>query len=185
MSSKGFTLIELLVVIAIIALLLSIIMPALRKAKDQVQLTICGSNQRQLVFGLTSYAVDNNDKLPPSPSKDDFVEGKYHLVGKSLDSEETYYGNVELVASHGNRIKVRRTISGITIMGIGAIEKETADNVNVLRIRFEENDVKHEETCMIDGDLDNYARITCYLYQPGVSTSNPGLEALFIDHDEN
>jgi prepilin-type N-terminal cleavage/methylation domain-containing protein len=74
----AFTLIELLVVIAIIALLLSIVLPALKKVKDQAKLTICGSNQRQLVFGLTSYAINNDDKLPPSPSKDDYVEGKYH-----------------------------------------------------------------------------------------------------------
>jgi prepilin-type N-terminal cleavage/methylation domain-containing protein len=77
-SKKAFTLIELLVVIAIIALLLSIVMPALRKVRDQAKLTICASNQRQLVFGLTAYALDNDDKLPPSPSKDDLVEGKYH-----------------------------------------------------------------------------------------------------------
>jgi prepilin-type N-terminal cleavage/methylation domain-containing protein len=77
-AKRGFTLIELLVVIAILALLISIILPALRKVKDQAKLTICASNQRQLVFGLTSYAVDNNDKLPPSPSKDDLIEGKYH-----------------------------------------------------------------------------------------------------------
>lgn len=77
-SSHGFTLIELLVVIAIIALLLAIIVPSLQLAKEKVKLVICSNNQRQLVFGLASYATDNNDKLPPSPSFLGNSPGRYH-----------------------------------------------------------------------------------------------------------
>jgi len=51
--SKAFTLIELLVVIAIIALLLSILMPALKEVKKQAQAVICRSNIRQI--GLAAY----------------------------------------------------------------------------------------------------------------------------------
>lgn len=66
LKQKGFTLIELLVVISIIALLMALIVPALRKVRDQAKLAVCASNQRQLVFGLTAYAADNDQKLPPS-----------------------------------------------------------------------------------------------------------------------
>lgn len=114
-----------------------------------------------------------------------YISGKYHLVGKSVDSQEAYYGKVQLVAKDNNEIEVLRTIAGKTVVGVGAIEKATPDKINVLRIRFEEKNSEFEETCMIDGDLGNYARITCYLYQPGVRTNNPGLEALFIDHGES
>jgi len=61
---KGFTLIELLVVIAIIALLLSIVMPALRKAKEQARLAICMYHQRQIVTAVLAYSVGNNGKYP-------------------------------------------------------------------------------------------------------------------------
>lgn len=63
-SKKGFTLIELLVVIAIIALLLSIIMPAINKVKDAAVQTVCLSNQRQLTVSVQGYIADNDDLLP-------------------------------------------------------------------------------------------------------------------------
>jgi len=64
MRKKGFTLIELLVVIAIIALLLSILMPALSQVKKQAQNVVCKSNLHQ--WGLTwkMYTEDHKGKFP-------------------------------------------------------------------------------------------------------------------------
>lgn len=68
--TKAFTLIELLVVIAIIALLLSIVMPALKESKKRAQTVICRSNIKQwgLIFSL--YAQDNGQSLPQSTGAD-------------------------------------------------------------------------------------------------------------------
>lgn len=62
-NNKGFTLIELLVVIAIIALLLAILMPSLRKAKELGQRVVCLSSVRQLTLAWRMYADDDNGEI--------------------------------------------------------------------------------------------------------------------------
>ncbi len=73
LSNKGFTLIELLVVISIIALLVSILMPALGKAKEQARAVVCLSNLKQAALAAYEYAVDNDDRCVPSWKQSKFV----------------------------------------------------------------------------------------------------------------
>lgn len=113
-----------------------------------------------------------------------FVAGKYHLIGKQLHSEDAYYGDAEIIAS-GKKLKIKKHIQGKTLIGTGAIESITADNILILRFRFGENTAAIEETCQIDSDFDNYARLTCHFYQKGEPTDSPGLEAMFINKNRS
>ena len=67
-QSKGFTLVELLVVVAIIALLVSILLPSLGKAKEQARIVVCMSNLKGLGLGVTMYATQNDDWYPAGAS---------------------------------------------------------------------------------------------------------------------
>jgi prepilin-type N-terminal cleavage/methylation domain-containing protein/prepilin-type processing-associated H-X9-DG protein len=60
---RGFTLIELLVVIAIIAVLMAILMPALRRAQEQGKRAACLNSLKQLMLAWSMYADSNGDKI--------------------------------------------------------------------------------------------------------------------------
>ena len=65
-SFSGFTLIELLVVIAIISILVSVLLPSLRAAKDQAKAVVCQGNERATYGALCLYAEDHDGHIPRS-----------------------------------------------------------------------------------------------------------------------
>jgi len=60
----GFTLIEILVVVAIIALLISILLPSLRHAREQGRATVCGTHLSEIFTAVHMYTLENKDVLP-------------------------------------------------------------------------------------------------------------------------
>lgn len=91
-SACAFTLIELLVVISIIAVLLSILLPALGMARSQARTAVCAHNLRQLLIANLSYAGEHNGRLAlaardiyPNPELDTVNLHRWHGVRDSLD----------------------------------------------------------------------------------------------------
>ena len=71
MRAAGFTLIELLITIAIIAILASMLLPALNAAREKSYKISCNSNLRQLGFAMMNYTGDNDDYYPRARSSVD------------------------------------------------------------------------------------------------------------------
>ena len=94
----AFTLIELLVVIAIMALLATLLLPALKEAKERGKAVVSLNNLRQLSPALHAYADDHDDALPPNMGKDGLrdsaAQGQYvnwasGVMTWELDSDNT------------------------------------------------------------------------------------------------
>ena len=129
-----------------------------------------------LLYAATVFAQE-------SPKEDlyNFLSGKYLLIGQRPDSKTTYAGSV-LLKNSRDSLEVSRTMNGMLTRGTGRITEATADKVQVLEVRFTDGKLGYVATYMIHSDLDNYGRLTGYLYLQDGTTKSPGLEALFIDH---
>lgn len=93
MKTKRFTLVELLVVIAIIAILASLLLPALSKALDAALRVACASKHRQNGVSIHLFAGDNNGRVPTSSTYDtddlsDYVAHHLDWPGFSGDADD-------------------------------------------------------------------------------------------------
>jgi prepilin-type N-terminal cleavage/methylation domain-containing protein len=119
---EGFTLIELLVVIAIIAILAALLLPALSVAKEKAKRTTCVNHLRQIGVGISLYAPDNGERVPPcqwaenAPSADDQT---YNAYDGGLTYDEVKNLGYLFEAKSIVDARVFYCLSGTMVKGIG------------------------------------------------------------------
>jgi len=98
-SKKAFTLVELLVVIAVIALLLSILIPALRLAREQAMRASCSNNIHQHLVGSIIYADEHDGRLP-------VLQGGNWIWDMTVVAANTHLKNLGIdVAKYGDNFR--------------------------------------------------------------------------------
>ncbi len=109
----AFTLIELLVVIAIIALLISVLLPSLSRAREMAKSAICLSHLRELSHGWAAYADDNNDVV---------VAGRLAKISGGKSNPANWYD-----VGNGLKYRPRWAAAMGSYVGLFAFDKPLTD----------------------------------------------------------
>jgi prepilin-type N-terminal cleavage/methylation domain-containing protein/prepilin-type processing-associated H-X9-DG protein len=175
----GFTLIELLVVIAIIAILASLLLPALARAKQKAKEIKCVSNEKQIALGYLMYASDNSELLPLAAHEGDAAPCQWFFeiapyIAQRSGSYTGLVAKANVVACPSAKLENAFQASTPTAQAYGGYGQNyvylgylvEADRIKITKV------TKPTETCMNGDGLDpgpglnwwNYG----YLYPPSL-----------------
>lgn len=108
LGGRAFTLIELLVVVAVIALLISILLPALARAREQAKQSVCLANQKTMAAAFLQYTCDNRDSVVNS-----FTNSRNCWVDWPVTTSGAYLSDAQLAAQTDTSAEQRGIARGL------------------------------------------------------------------------
>jgi hypothetical protein len=131
-----------------------------------------------VLLALTALPASGKESPQPEDPWFVLVPGRFVFVGRNPDNGATYAGTAS-ITTQGERFSLMRTIGSKTTTATGTIEvPQPPGEGKVLRFRWKDQQ-PHLMTCLIQSDLDNYARLACLWGIEGANHNVPGLEAYF------
>jgi hypothetical protein len=134
-----------------------------------------------LALALATMAQASSTAAAQSGDNEDllnFLVGDYALIGREPGDGAAYAGTARIDRA-ADGVVIERRIGDRKVSARGRIEvPQPPGEGHVLRFRWADGQ-PIVMTCLIDGDLDNYARLTCLWDVTGGPARNPGQEALF------
>lgn len=170
MRLQKFTLIELLVIISIIAILASMLLPALKKAKEQSKKILCLSNLKQCGTGIVLYASDYDGFAPRCES-----DRGYAANGRFWGDQLTYNGILESAVSKRYIIDGKCVVSWLkpnsvlecpslnppsSITGSGITFQNEASTLTTYGLRTIFKDCHYPGEQFGEGDMPKYIKLT-------------------------
>jgi prepilin-type N-terminal cleavage/methylation domain-containing protein len=169
-TKRAFTLIELLVVIAIIAILASLLLPVLSRAKQKARTINCASNLRQIGLGMRMFADENQDRYPESGGTIGWnFTDPYSLSNAWMQQVYAYLKNTNVYRCPGNvQLPLQNQspfnyFNGVRAAYIAAGQQQAA--VNTRQILFPAAFVQSGDTfdngqffSSADADKDDYSQ---------------------------
>lgn len=159
MKRKGFTLVELLVVIAVIALLMSILLPALSRARQVAQRIKCGSNLKGIGTAMKTYMDSYNGKAPVAgPPRTGAVSWGDGIGSEWKDKDWGFNnpnnsGDITVSASLYLLVKYAGTSPGIFVCG--ADEEVTEFRISDYKNLIQGTDIEFASDCWDFGPYNN------------------------------
>lgn len=110
-----------------------------------------------------------------------FILGSYRIVGQEPEDGDLYKGTMSISMDEDGNLEVIREINGETVECSAEMDSVFEGEVSIFVVTFTVDGDDYKAVYLIHSDLDNYARLTGFIFEEERETEVPGIEALFPD----